>query len=99
MATHSISVTEPSAIPPSQEASSSQLLLDGYLRRAELAQQLRVSPRTIDRWQTSRCGPPRVAIGRTILYNLESVRQWLRSNEESATSGTSRKRRRSAPLV
>jgi len=100
MATHSISLAEPSAIPPSQEPSSNQLLLDGYLRREELAQQLGVSPRTIDRWQTLRCGPPRVAIGRTILYNLDSVRQWLRSKEESATSGTSRKRRRrSAPLI
>lgn len=94
MATHSISFTEPSAIPPSQEISSNQLLLDGYLRRDELAQQLGVSPRTIDRWQTSRCGPPRVAIGRTILYNLESVRQWLRSKEESDASRSSRRGRR-----
>ena len=64
MATHSIRLAEPSPIPlsavsPSQETSSNQLLLDGYLRREELAQQLGVSPRTIDRWQTSRCGPPR----------------------------------------
>jgi predicted DNA-binding transcriptional regulator AlpA len=88
----------PVAIPSQKECN--QLLLDGYLRRNELAQQLGVSPRTIDRWQTLRCGPPRVAIGRTILYNLDSVRQWLRSKEESATSGTSRKRRRrSVPLI
>jgi len=92
MATQSASFTESPAIPPSQEASSNQLLLDGYLRREELAQQLGVSPRTIDRWQTARCGPPRVAIGRTILYNLESVREWLRSNEGSACNSPKRAR-------
>ena len=99
MATHSIRLAEPSAIPPSavspsQETSSNQLLLDGYLRREELAQQLGVSPRTIDRWQTSRCGPPRVAIGRTILYNADSVREWLRSREESVGSHSPRRRSR-----
>lgn len=102
MATHSVALVDsPDAISSSsQESSSRQLLLDGYLRREELAQQLRVSPRTIDRWQTLRCGPPRVTIGRTILYNLESVRHWLRSNEQSATRSISRKRqRRSAPLA
>jgi predicted DNA-binding transcriptional regulator AlpA len=68
------------------------LVLEGYLRREELAQQLGVSARTIDRWQMLRCGPPRVAIGRTILYNLDSIRQWLQSREQQATTV---KRRRS----
>lgn len=61
------------------------LILDGFLRREDLAQQLGLSPRTIDRWEALRKGPPRVCIGRTILYNVESVREWLRSNERQPT--------------
>ncbi len=96
MATHSTDLAVISAIPPSQETSSNQLLLEGYLRREELAQQLRVSTRTIDRWQTLRCGPPRVAIGRTILYRLDSLRQWLQSRE--LTSFPARRRRSSSEV-
>jgi len=43
-----------------------KLVLDGFLRRQELAQQLGLSPRTIDRWEALRKGPPRVCVGRTI---------------------------------
>jgi hypothetical protein len=40
-----------------------KLILDGFLRREELAQQLGLSPRTIDRWEALRKGPPRVCVG------------------------------------
>jgi predicted DNA-binding transcriptional regulator AlpA len=62
--------------------STLKFVLDGFLRREELAQQLGLSPRTIDRWEALRKGPPRVCVGRTILYNVESVREWLRSKEQ-----------------
>ena len=62
--------------------SDTSLVLEGFLRREELARQLGLSPRTIDRWQALREGPPRVHVGRTILYNVESVREWLRSREQ-----------------
>jgi predicted DNA-binding transcriptional regulator AlpA len=71
---------EQAAIP--EEQSLSVPLLKGFLRREELATQLGLSARTIDRWQTLRQGPPRVHVGRTILYNVESVRDWLRSQEK-----------------
>ena len=67
---------EPARVP---EGST---VLEGFLRRDELALQLGLSPRTIDRWQAFREGPPRVRIGRTIFYNIESVREWLRSHEQ-----------------
>ena len=69
--------TPASQTPPS----TLKLVLDGFLRREELAQQLGLSPRTIDRWEALRKGPPRVCVGRTVLYNVESVREWLRSKE------------------
>ena len=68
---------------PALEAS---IVLEGFLRREELAKQLGCSARTIDRWQALREGPPRVHVGRTILYNVESVRAWLRSREQQSSS-------------
>jgi predicted DNA-binding transcriptional regulator AlpA len=94
MATNSINLIDSPAASAFQEPSPKQLLLDGYVRRDELAQQLGVSARTIDRWHTLRCGPPRISVGRTIIYNLDSVRQWLRANEESDVSRSSSKRER-----
>lgn len=97
MATHSVALVDLPAVSASihQESSSKPLLLEGYLRREELAQQLQVSPRTIDRWHTLRSGPPRVTIGRTILYSLDSVREWLKSSERSVDDCSTWKRRRS----
>jgi predicted DNA-binding transcriptional regulator AlpA len=65
----------------SEETSLAQLVLEGYLRRQELAKAFGLSPRTIDRWEALRKGPPRVCVGRTILYNVQSVREWLLSRE------------------
>ena len=67
--------------PHSDSQPLPKLVLEGYLRREELAQQLRLSPRTIDRWEALRKGPPRISVGRTILYNIQSVQEWLLSNE------------------
>jgi predicted DNA-binding transcriptional regulator AlpA len=72
--------------PESQQDPLPKLILEGFLRREELAQQLGVSPRTIDRWEALRKGPPRVRCGRTILFSVVSVRSWLRSREEDTSS-------------
>jgi hypothetical protein len=56
-------------------------ILDGFITREQLAAELGKSPRTIDRWEVRRIGPPRVIVGRTILYRVESVRLWLQSCE------------------
>jgi predicted DNA-binding transcriptional regulator AlpA len=66
-----------------QENSHPSSVLDGFLRREELARELGVSPRTVDRWQALRDGPPRLHVGRTILYSVDSVREWLRSREQT----------------
>jgi predicted DNA-binding transcriptional regulator AlpA len=60
----------------------SALVLDGFLRREQLAQLFGVSTRTTDRWEALRIGPPRVCVGRTILYSITSVREWLASREQ-----------------
>ena len=57
-------------------------ILDGFITREQLAAELGKSPRTIDRWEVRRIGPPRVIVGRTVLYRVESVRSWLQSCEK-----------------
>lgn len=57
-------------------------LLDEYLSREELATELRVSPRTIIRWQNMPGGLPYVELGGRILYRRASVRQWIESREK-----------------
>jgi hypothetical protein len=48
----------------------------------ELAQNLRVTTRTLRRWHDLRFGPPRTVLGRKILYRKESVIGWLIAREE-----------------
>ena len=59
-------------------------ILGGYFTKRQLATELKVSPRTIDRWHLLRQGPPRTEIGRAILYRRDSVVAWLESRERKA---------------
>lgn len=81
-------IDSPDAASPDQPSN----VLAGYLTKAELAQQMRKSSRTLDRWETSRAGPPRVVLGKTILYNVEHVRDWLQSRERPRKSARTAKR-------
>lgn len=58
-------------------------LLNGWLSRDELAKELRVSPKTIKRWDSERTGPPFTQIGMKKYYNRDSVRAWLLSRESA----------------
>jgi Helix-turn-helix domain len=67
-------VTDASDSPPS--------VLEGYIREADLAKQLRRSVRTLQRLAARRIGPPGIKIGRSVYYKIESVRTWLEQQEE-----------------
>lgn len=56
-------------------------LLDGWLTRARVAQEIGISVDTLQRWQTRRIGPPCVHIGRKVLYRADAFREWLISQE------------------
>jgi hypothetical protein len=62
--------------------SSEPGILDGYISRPTLAKQLDKSERTIERWGREQIGPPVTFIGKQPFYNLDSVREWLRSCEQ-----------------
>jgi len=60
-------------------------LLSDYIDKSEVAAELRVCERTLDRWHQLKQGPPRIAMGRRILYRRSSLANWLASREDSAS--------------
>ncbi len=56
-------------------------LLDEYLTQEEIAAELRVTPRTIMRWQQQPDGLPYTKIGARVLYRRVSALQWLQNHE------------------
>lgn len=60
-----------------------ETLLESYINRDQLAEELSCSKRTVDRWHALRIGPPRTVIGRQILYRRDAVEAWLRSLEQA----------------
>ncbi len=62
---------------------ASSLLGENYLSHAQVAKGFGISPRTLFRLHTQRQGPPRVRVGKKVLYRRESLLAWLASREES----------------
>ncbi len=52
-----------------------------YVTPERLAQLLGCSPRTVGRWDAERIGPPRIKVGKTVLYDLEKLPAWLAGKE------------------
>ena len=52
-----------------------------YVTPERLAQLLGCSPRTVARWDAERIGPPRIKVGKTVLYDLERLPAWLAGKE------------------
>ena len=80
---------------PATAPATGESLFAGYINAKELCKQIGqmrggrpIVRRTLERWHNLRIGPPRVRIGRTVVYRVEEVRAWL---EEQS----SRKRMRS----
>ena len=57
-------------------------LLDDYLDKRQLASQLKVSVRTLERWHRERFGPRRTVVGGKVLYAFEDLREWLVAQRE-----------------
>jgi hypothetical protein len=64
--------------------SNSEPLLSEYFTQEEAATELKVTERTLDRWQRLREGPPITRLGRRILYRRSSLQAWLRRLERDA---------------
>jgi predicted DNA-binding transcriptional regulator AlpA len=57
------------------------LLLDGFGESPVCARWLGISTRTLARMEVQRIGPPRIKLGKKVLYRRESVLAWLESKE------------------
>jgi predicted DNA-binding transcriptional regulator AlpA len=78
-----------SGLPPGALERAGRLLSE-YLTPEELAGELGICKRTLDRWHASRTGPPRVTVGRRPLYRREAVTHWLRKREQDPSEGRGR---------
>jgi hypothetical protein len=58
-------------------------VLDGYLTPTQLAAQLGCCEKTLARWHAARSGPPRVTVGRRLLYRRTAVADWLERQEKN----------------
>jgi excisionase family DNA binding protein len=56
-------------------------LLQGWISRTDLAQELGVCEETLRRWADARRGPAFVKAGRKILYRKTAVLDWLEAQE------------------
>ena len=52
-----------------------------YATRSGLAKLLGVTPRTLARWDETRIGPPRIKVGKLVLYDLDKLPGWLERHE------------------
>ena len=75
-----------------------EALLADYFEKFELAEELHKSPRTLDRWERLRIGPPSVIVGTRRLYLRDGVRHWLAAGGTKAKPAPKAKpeRRRAA---
>ena len=64
--------------------SSSEPILSEYQTKEELAAELGLCSRTLDRWAALREGPPQTRVGRQVLFRRSSVQKWLVSREDGA---------------
>ncbi len=74
-------------------APSAAPLLADFLTPDQLADELEITRRTLERWHAQRIGPPRTLIGRRPYYNRQAVRQWLIGQEQPQPVRGSREQR------
>lgn len=61
---------------------SSDFINDEYFQPGELADAIKRTERTLQRWRRLDIGPPVTHIGRLVLYRRDAVRDWLRKHEQ-----------------
>lgn len=57
-----------------------------YLTQRQVAVQLNVSERTLERWRLEGTGPAFAKAGRRVLYDRELIEAWLQKGTRRSTS-------------
>jgi DNA-binding transcriptional regulator YiaG len=61
-----------------------------YVRQQRLARILGVTARTLARWNACGIGPAKITIGKTVLFDLAKLPDWLATRETAPTRSTRR---------
>jgi predicted DNA-binding transcriptional regulator AlpA len=61
-----------------------------YVRQRRLASILGVTARTLARWNARGIGPPKITIGKTVLFDLAKLPEWLATRESNPTRTSKR---------
>ena len=72
------------AMPVPDDALEVVITGKAYLTRKGLARTIKKSERTIARWDALRIGPPKITVGRMVLYDPDKLPGWLAWNETGA---------------
>ena len=86
-------MTRPDPTPDSSPDPAKGSLLQGWISRGQLAEELGVCEETLRRWTNARRGPACVRAGRKIYYRRATVLAWL-EKLEGADQGLTRRRAR-----
>jgi predicted DNA-binding transcriptional regulator AlpA len=62
-----------------------------YVSARRVASMLGVSVRTLSRWDAAGIGPPKIKVGKLILYDLGKLTEWLASRESRPAAAVGRK--------
>jgi hypothetical protein len=54
-----------------------------YVTAHRLAALLDVTTRTLARWNAARIGPPKISVGKTVLYDVGKLPDWLATRESA----------------
>jgi hypothetical protein len=73
----------PSMASPSSLSRAGEIEIAGrrYVTPRRLSSVLGVTARTLARWNARGLGPPKITVGKTVLFDLEKVPEWLASRE------------------
>lgn len=61
-------------------------ILSDYVTREQLAEELNITKRTLDKWHFLRYGPPKIKIGAYCYYNRGDVSAWIDSLRKESVS-------------
>ena len=65
-----------------------------YVTAERLAATLGVTVRTLARWDAARIGPPKIKVGKLVLFDLAKLPAWLATRETAPVRAAGRRRQR-----
>jgi hypothetical protein len=80
--------------PPTALTATGQVEIAGrhYVTADRLAAALGVTPRTLCRWDAARIGPPKIKVGKLVLFDLAKLPDWLATRETKPVRASGRRR-------